>query len=89
MGGGTFNEGSVRELAGRGKLVEVRPQMGKQGSKLWVGWGGNSGMAFRVMLELLVAPCVQDGGGGQRRCFRAGLTKRIVAGGEQGWGMVS
>lgn len=46
-------------------------------------------MAFRVMLELLVAPCVQDGGGGQRRCFRAGLTKRIVAGGEQGWGMVS
>ena len=46
-------------------------------------------MAFRVMLEPLVAPWVQDGGRGHRRCFRAGLTKRIVAGGEQGWGMVS
>lgn len=32
----------MRELAGRGKLVEVRPQMGKQGSKLGVGWGGNT-----------------------------------------------
>ena len=41
-GGGTFNEGSVRELAGRGKLAEVRPQMGKQGSKLGVEWGGNT-----------------------------------------------
>lgn len=50
-----------------------------------MGWE-HSGMAFRVMLKLLVAPCVQDGGGGQRRCFQAGLTKRIVAGGEQGWG---
>ena len=41
-GGGTFNEGSVRELAGQGQLAEVRPQMGKQGSKLGVEWGGNT-----------------------------------------------
>lgn len=44
-------------VAGQGKLVEVRPQMGKQGSEIGggVGWE-HSRMAFRVMLKLPVAP---------------------------------
>ena len=65
--------------------------MGGQGLKLGGEGkrGEHSGMGFRVILEPLVAPWVQGEGRGHRRCFWAGLTERIVAGGEQGWGMVS
>lgn len=48
-GGRTFSEESVMVSWQEGDKLEVRPQMGRQGLKLW--GGGVSEIRFRVVLE--------------------------------------